>query len=692
MTNPKNNRTIGIYLILILLTVISFWPVQDREFVGYDDPEYVTENPQVSKGLTLQNIGWAFATPPPYNWHPLTWISHMLDCQLFGMNATWHHLHNLILHLVNALLLFELMRRMTGAKWPSAFVAAAFALHPMHVESVTWVAERKDVLSTLFWMLVMIAYLRYVEHPKKSRYLLVVALFIMGLMTKPMLVTVPFVLLLVDYWPLERMYLRQSGRKGAKSMSSQAIPEKLSLGKLFIEKTPLFALSVCSCIITFLVKIRGGSMAQRGNIPLSTRMANAMMSYTTYIQKMFVPKNLAVLYPYPAEGFALYKPIAALVILILITIFVVRFARRKPYLFTGWFWYLGTLIPVIGIVQVGIQAMADRYTYISYTGLFIIVAWMAKDISAGWKKQKIVLTILAAITLTGMTIMTRMQLKYWKNSMTLCRHALDVTDNNFMMHYGMGSEMEKLNRPSDAEHHFRRAIEINPNYSPSYIGLGNAFWRRGEPEKAADFYRKALKINPDDQRANYNLATVLKAQKEAELYRKALDVNPDDPLANYNMGIILQAQGRLDEANAYFHKVNLADISSKLNLVRLLVGNDQFVLAIMQLQEVLNIKQDNLEALNNLAWIFAACKDEQYRDPAEAVKLAQAACRLTDNKNAVVLDTLAVAYAASGQFEKAVDTARKALSLIGETGNEELRKQIETRLALFSQQQSYVDQ
>ena len=385
MTNSQNNRTIWIYLSLILFTVIAYWPVRLNDFVDYDDSQYVTDNPHVSEGLTVQNIGWAFTTPHAGNWHPATWISHMLDCELFGTNATWHHLHNLLLHLVNVLLLFELLRRMTGAKWRSAFVAAAFALHPMHVESVAWVAERKDVLSTLFWMLVIAAYLRYAAHPKKSRYLLVLALFIMGLMAKPMLVTLPFVLLLLDYWPLERMYLKQGSREGAKSLSSQARPKRLSPGQLVMEKTPLFVLSVCSCIITYLAQQREGAVRVA---PFSSRMANSLVSYVSYIEKMFVPKNLAVFYPYPVEGLALYKPVAASAILILITIFVLRLARRKPYLLTGWFWYVGTLIPVVGIVQVGAQAMADRYTYIPYTGLFIIVAWGGYDICAGWKKRR----------------------------------------------------------------------------------------------------------------------------------------------------------------------------------------------------------------------------------------------------------------------------------------------------------------
>ena len=692
MINLKNKQIIWLYPILILFTVIAYWGVQDNEFLGYDDNLYVTDNPHVTEGFTLQNIGWAFTASHASNWHPLTWISHMLDCQLFGTNATWHHLHNLLLHLMNVLLLFELMQRMTGAIWRSAFVALAFALHPMHVESVAWVAERKDVLSTLFGMLLIIAYLRYVKYPTKSRYLLLPVIYIMGLMAKPMLVTLPFVLLLLDYWPLDRMYLKRGRRHEAKSLSLQARPGKLSLRQLIIEKIPLFIISICSCMITYLVQQRTGAMTEFGVTPFSSRFANAVTSYLSYIEKIFVPMNLTVLYPYPADGIALYKPVTASVILILITFYVVRFDRRKPYLFTGWFWYLGTLVPVIGIVKVGVQSMADRYTYIPYVGLFIIVVWLAHDITAGWKKRKIIVGILAATSLGGMIILTRTQVKYWENSITLYEHAFEVTNNNYMMHHAMGVEMEKRNQINDAEHHYRRTIEINPNFGPTYLGLGTVYWRQGKPEKAAEFYRKSLKINPKDPLAKYNLSVVLKSQKDVELYRKILAMNPDDLLATYNLGIVLKAQSKFEEANIHLGKIDLTDISVKFKLARLLYGNHQTAQAIQQFKEILQRERNHIEALNNLAWILAACKEKPYINSVEAVKLAQAAYQLTDNRNMVVLDTLAVAYAANGQFEKAIDTAQKALSLAGDSGQEVLRKQIEVRLALFRQREPYVDQ
>ncbi len=520
MTISENNRTAGIYLILILSTVIAYWGVSNNDFISYDDHAYVSENTHVLQGLNGKNIVWAFTTGSQGNWHPLTWISHMLDCELFGAEPVGHHLINLLLHLVNTLLLFELMRRMTRALWPSAFVAVAFALHPMHVESVAWVAERKDVLSGLFWMLTIAAYLRYVKSPSVSRYLPVLIAFALGLMAKPMLVTLPFVLLLLDYWPLERFQRSAPGTSSTKQFQKKRV-----LG-LMKEKIPLFLCCIASSVITFFVQQKAGAMlfTETGTAPLATRLANALVSYIVYMGKMVCPINLAVLYPYPADGSPLWQPITAFAVLVVISLIVLRLAKRKPYLLVGWLWYVGTMVPVIGLIQVGFQAFADRYTYLPYIGLFIIVAWSADDICAGWKKRKIVLGILAATTLGGMFILTRTQVKYWKSSMTLYEHALDVTDNNFIMHYNMGLELAKINRMKEAEDHFRRTIEIKPDFGKAYNDLGNALWLQGQPEKAAD------------------------------LYRKTLEINPDHPLANYNLGILLEAQGKFDAAIVYLRK------------------------------------------------------------------------------------------------------------------------------------------
>jgi hypothetical protein len=395
-----------IYLTLALATLAVFWQVLGHDFVNYDDPDYVYRNPNVQSGITLSSIKWAFTTGHAANWHPLTWLSHMLDWQLFGDNPGWHHLTNLFLHIANTLLLFAVLKRMTNALWRSAFVAAAFALHPLHVESVAWVAERKDVLSTLFWMLTIAAYLRYLERPGTGRYLLTLLIFALGLMAKPMLVTLPFVLLLLDYWPLGRFQFGQIvksvGQQSRKSLNAFS-HWKLSR-HLLLEKVPLFALSAISSIVTFLVQRTAGAVTSVETLPLKLRIANTFVSYLTYIQKMVWPSRLAMFYPYPDKTDLIWQTVVFALLLLIISLGVIWLMRRRRYLLTGWLWYLGTLVPVIGLVQVGDQALADRYTYVPLTGLFIIIAWGVPDLIAKWRFRKHALAASAIAVLLAWSI------------------------------------------------------------------------------------------------------------------------------------------------------------------------------------------------------------------------------------------------------------------------------------------------
>ena len=361
---PKKYQSICIYLVLALTTTAVFYQVCTYDFVNYDDFMYVYKNPNIQAGITLKAIKWALTVGYASNWHPLTWLSHMLDWQLFGPKAGGHHLTNLIFHIANTLLLFIVLKQMTHRLWPSAFVAALFALHPLHVESVAWVAERKDVLSTFFWMLTMWAYVRFVGRPKIASYLLVVVFLALGLMSKPMLVTLPFVLLLLDYWPLSRLS-QKHGKAGT----------KCSLSYLLIEKIPLFAIVLASCIVTFIVQEKGGAMPTTKNYDFFIRLANASISYLQYIIKMIWPARLAMFYPHPGQNVSILYAVISAALLLAVTILILRFAANRRYLVTGWFWYLGTLVPVIGLVQVGDQAFADRYSYVTLTGLFIIIAW-----------------------------------------------------------------------------------------------------------------------------------------------------------------------------------------------------------------------------------------------------------------------------------------------------------------------------
>jgi Flp pilus assembly protein TadD len=480
----KKSLVLSIYFALAVSTLLVFWQVRNFDFINYDDSVYVYENPHVLNGLTADAVWWAFTTGQASNWHPLTWLSLMLDCQLFGTAPGRMHLVNLFLHLANTLLLFTVLKKMTGALWPSAFVAAAFALHPLHVESVAWIAERKDVLSTFFWILTMWTYLRYVKQPSATRYLLVLLVFAFGLMAKPMLVTLPFVLLLLDYWPFQR---------------------KISW-RLLVEKIPFFVLAVISSVITFLVQRSSGAVSNIDVLSLNNRIANAFLSYTQYIGKMFWPSNLAIFYPLNISGNIPFRQVAICALLLLgISLFVVRLGRNQKYLILGWFWFVAALIPVIGIVQVGQQAYADRYTYIPYIGLFIMLAWGLPQLLSKWPQRKIVLGLSMVIILTTLGICAHRQTSYWKNSFTLFSHANQVTQNNWLAHYDLGLAYGNLGRLPQAMEAFSQAIRINPNYARAHYNLGVAYGRLGRWPEAIDAFSLAIRVKPDYAEAHNNL-------------------------------------------------------------------------------------------------------------------------------------------------------------------------------------------
>jgi hypothetical protein len=450
--------------VLTLSTLAVYWQVQGHAFVTYDDYQYVVENPHVRHGLTLRGIAWAFTTGYASNWHPLTWLSHMLDCTLYGLNPMGHHVNSLLLHLANTLLLFWVLRRMTTALWRSAFVAALFALHPLHVESVAWVAERKDLLSTLFWMMTMGAYALYVERPGLGRYLFTLLLFALGLMAKPMLVTLPFVLLLLDYWPL--------GRRHHPPL------------RLIREKLPFFALTAISSMITFSVQKSWGAVIF--TLPLKDRIANALVSYVTYIAKTIWPANLACFYPHPLDTLPLWQVGGSLLLLVSISVFVIRARQRCPYLPVGWFWYLGTLVPVIGLVQVGAQAMADRYTYVPLIGLFLITAWTAAEV--GSKGSALRMSLWVGMLIPFLAVGSWLQAQSWQTSVTLFEHTLTVTRNNLIAHNNLGN---------------------NPNHATSHNNLGSVFMQQGRLQEAIAHLSKAVQIDPEMQEARYNLRIAL---------------------------------------------------------------------------------------------------------------------------------------------------------------------------------------
>ncbi|MHC4061355.1 MAG: glycosyltransferase family 39 protein [Planctomycetota bacterium] len=514
-------KVICVYVALALSTLAVYWQVHDYGFVNFDDPDYVRKNPKVQSGITLDGIKWAFTTGHAANWHPLTWLSHMLDCQLFGASPGWHHLTNLLLHIANTLLLFAVLKRMTGTLWRSAFVAALFALHPCHVESVAWISERKDVLSTLFWMLTMAAYVRYVNRPRVSSYLLVLLTFALGLMAKPMLVTLPFVLLLLDYWPLGRFQDRppveHAPQPGAR-MLGHLLPKR-TFYLLLLEKIPFLVVTAASSVITFIVQRQIGAVATARQFPLISRIANTFASYLMYIRKMFWPSPLAMFYPYPPKADLMLQAAVAIPVLVSISLVVLYLMRSRKYLLTGWLWYLGTLVPVIGLLQVGDQAYADRYTYIPFIGLFIIIAWAVPDVLAKWRFRKTAFAVAAAVILLALSVATYFQQSCWRDTITLCEHAIKVTRDNYKAHFSMMAVLLDQGKVKETIAHGREAVRIRPNYEKALGGLAAALARQGETEEAIMYYTRALLLKPDLVFCVNNLAMIHATHKDAR-FRK----------------------------------------------------------------------------------------------------------------------------------------------------------------------------
>jgi tetratricopeptide (TPR) repeat protein len=593
---------------LIILTFATFEQVRTCAFINLDDDVYITDNWHIKGGLTLEGVTWAFKSIHAGHWHPLTWLSHMLDCQIYGLKPSGHHLTNLVFHVASTLLLFLVLRRMTGALWRSWFVAALFALHPLRVESVAWVAERKDVLSAFFWMLTMWAYVRYIERPKLHQYLLTLLFFALGLMSKPMVVTLPFVLLLLDYWPLGRFRFPPSGRnpKSPGSKPKNTGDQISTILRLIREKAPFFLLSAASSILTFFAAQKTGATASLEFYPLETRIVNALVSYVGYILKVIWPSHLAVFYPYPT-AFPLWKVAGAVLLLSFLTFLAIRTGRKHPYLAVGWFWYLGMLVPVIGLVQAGVQAMADRFTYVPLIGLFIMITWSVVDILAGWRYRRVVLPISAGLLLSLLMIATKLQVKYWRNDVVLFEHSLAVTSNNFIIHDTLGVSLMRQGRLQEAIAHYTEALRIAPDFAKSHYNLGVALERQGRIQEATDRYAEALRIEPNLVEAHNNLGVLLasqgKVQEAATHYTEALRIKTDYADAHYNLGIALAEQGKIQEATVHYTEAlriapDFAEAHYNLGVVLLSRGKTQE--AILHYAEALRIKPDYVKAHNNL--------------------------------------------------------------------------------------------
>ena len=635
-------RDLAICIMLALATIAATGRVTQCDFLGYDDPFYVTQNPTVKNGLMTGGLVWAFHGTPTSNWHPVTWLSHMLDSELYGEWAGGHHLTNLLLHIANSILLYVVLMKMTGAAWRSGFVAALFALHPLHVESVAWVSERKDVLSALFWMLTILAYLRWLEVRTRGRYAAALSLFAVGLMAKPMLVTLPFALLLLDFWPLRRL---SEGRR------------------LITEKAPFFALSAVSSAVTVLVQRAGGAMASLVEVPFPLRFMNALVATVRYVSKTVWPAGLAVFYPMP-DAIPLWQAAGAAALLAGASWLAVRAARRRPYAFVGWFWYLGTLVPVIGLVQVGQQSLADRYTYLPLIGLFVIVAWGGAELAERLKVPRIAPAVAAVMVVAALGILTSFQVRHWKDNRALFGHAVEVNPGNWLAHLNLSAMDAAEGRRDQALAHGLAALRANPASADVHQAVGVALFDLGRMEEAEMHFREALRLNPLLAEAHYNYGNLLSAQGRVEeakaRYEEAIRLKPQLDEAHVNLGVLLAGLGRLDEAGAHYAQAlekAPGSADAHYNLGNLMLRRGRADAALVAYQAALKMKPGFAEARDNLgtALFTLGRTDEAIAQFNEALRLRPAFPKALNN--------LGTALASGGKFEEAAARYRQALEI-----------------------------
>jgi tetratricopeptide (TPR) repeat protein len=653
----SKKQTLIVYILLIVTTLAVYWQVNQFDFINFDDPMYVTENVHIQSGITLDGFRWAFSTKYTGLWNPLVWLSLMFDYQLYGLNAGGYHLTNLILHIMSALLLFWLFNRMTGAIWRSAFIAAFFALHPLHVESVAWITERKDVLSAFFWMLTLCLYAYYTEKPVIKRYLLVLFPFVCALMSKPMVVTLPVIMILLDYWPLNRLQKQQIGtnmteavpvstnqeRKETKSKKGvlkkniyPSIDRRLSETKIagiiqvwqLLEKIPFFILSAALVIVT----LYNPNNPTTELFSLSSRMANAIVAFMTYLEKTFWPHDLAIFYPFSTQIPA-WQVIVATLLILSITSAVIVTVKRMPYLFVGWLWYAITILPVIGIIQISLSApyaMADRYTYLPSIGISIMLAWGIPFLIKREEIRNYILFPAGLVFLAILSFLTWQQCGYWKNSTTLFSHALQVTKNNDLAHYNLGMALDAEGKKEEAIPHYLAAIKINPAQQEAHSNLGVVLAAQGRNEEAVAHYLAAIKINPNYADAYYNLANLLikhgKMEEAIDNYRKVIKINPDHFEAHCNLADVFVKQNKLDQAIEHF-------------------------------REAVRINPYSFTSLNNLGVNL-----ERQLKHEEAIYYYRQAM-LIEPKNPGIHFNLGVAFGNKGDLEEAAEHFRQAINL-----------------------------
>jgi protein O-mannosyl-transferase len=706
-TTSKRRVVIGICVILAAITWLVFGQTLGHEFVTYDDPQYVSGNAEVAAGLSIEGVRWAFTHTIGGNWHPLTIISHMLDCQLYGLNAAGHHLTNVLLHTIAVILLFLVLRQMTGTLWRSAFVAALFAIHPLHVESVAWISERKDVLSGVLFILTLGAYVRYIHALSTTAYLLVLILFALGLMSKPMLVTVPFVLLLLDYWPLGRCSNGPEARLNDRRGRSQNAPQARGYSgwlKLIIEKLPLFALSALFSAVTVVAQLHSTGISNQ--LPFAWRLSNASVSYVTYIWQMFWPTRIAAFYPHPNDQLPFWQIVLAIVIFAAITVAAIRWRKERPYIFTGWFWYIGMLVPVIGLVQAGEQARADRYTYLPQIGLYVLITWGITDLvqamttrnfssrrvatglrpvtlkspgaSAGGpsafagprrgqpgRGYKLLCAVIAAAIIISLSWRASVQASYWKDSGRLWNHTLAVTGDNDVAHNNLGNLCLQRGDLDSALLHFETALNIRARTAAAYYNFGGALIENC----VAAILAKKGQIN-----------------EAIPHYNKAINMRPAYGDPYLNLGNVLFQQGQLGDALAQWDKAlgtepHDATFHTLLGDAFLRAGSQK--IAIAEYARAIRISAHDALGRNNLAWLLATSSDASIRDGNRAIELAKQAVRLSHGKDPNYLRTLAAAFAESGHFVEAKETAQQALQVAESRSNSALVNALRDEITLY---------
>lgn len=696
LNGPRRNIVIS--LLLASITLALYWPLTNHDFVSYDDGIYIIENPHVNTGLSSANAAWSFQTGYAGNWHPLTWISHMLDVQWFGLRPGWHHFVSVVFHSANTVLLFLLFIGMTGATWRSAFVAALFGWHPQHVESVAWAAERKDVLSAFFGLLTLLVYAKYVRsvegragrksevRSSKSEgtpdlearngrvyYILALVFFALGLLSKPMLVTMPFLLLLLDIWPLKRV--RGDECPGEKGIDAELWKFAVRrFFRLFVEKLPFFALTIASCVATFIAQKGGGAVVPLKVLTFTERLENAIVAYIVYLAKMFWPANLGILYPLRA-AISLGVVTVSFAALLLVTAWTLWRFRSSPYLAVGWLWYIGMLVPVIGLVQVGMQQMADRYTYLPLIGIFIMLTWEIPNWIGSIYRTRI-LAISATLILLGCLFASNRQITFWQNSETLFGHAAQVTKNNYIAFSNHGQALFKQGRVEEAIAEYEKAIALDSNLDAARLGLGEALMQQGKFDDAIGQFTKVLELNPENSGARLQIGVLRgrqgKYDEAVAAFSEILRRNLDDLAAHNNLGNVLTLQGKHDEAVKHFEKAmqlspNHASAHNNVALAYKKLGRTGD--AIGEYREAIRLNPNQTEALNNLAWTLATDPNSQFRNGAEAVQLATRVCELTRYQHPLALATIAAAYAEIGHFDEAVSFGEQALQLAATTGS-----------------------